>query len=65
MSIIMTNGEPTQRPPLKEAPYWYCAFYAPDGRRLFRSTKETDRKMAWKIALAWEEAVPQKLVERN
>ena len=21
-----------------------------------RSTKETDRKMAWKIALAWEEA---------
>ena len=42
--------------PRARSPYWYCAFYAPDGRRLFRSTKETDRKKAWKIALAWEEA---------
>jgi integrase len=38
------------------SPYWYAAFYAPDGRRLFRSTKETNRTAALKIALAWEEA---------
>ena len=42
--------------PHARSPYWYCAFYGPDGRRLFRSTKETDRKTAWKIALVWEEA---------
>ena len=42
--------------PRARSPYWYCAFYGPDGRRLFRSTKETDRKAAWKIALAWEGA---------
>ena len=42
--------------PRARSPYWYCAFYGPDGRRLFRSTKETDRKAAWRIALAWEHA---------
>jgi integrase len=42
--------------PRARSPYWYCAFYGPDGRRLFRSTKETDRKAAWKVALAWEGA---------
>jgi hypothetical protein len=41
--------------PRARSPYWYCAFYGPEGRRLFRSTKETDRKAAWN-ALAWEGA---------
>jgi integrase len=40
----------------KRSPFWYCAFYGPDGRRQFRSTKATDRKTALKICLGWEKA---------
>src|SRR4029077_1757640 len=39
-----------------KSPFWYCAFYGADGRRMFRSTKATDRKTALKICLAWESA---------
>jgi integrase len=42
--------------PRGKSPFWYCAFYGADGRRMFRSTKETDRKKALKICLAWESA---------
>jgi integrase len=38
------------------SPYYYAAFYGPDGRRKFRSTKTSDRKSASKICLAWQEA---------
>jgi integrase len=38
------------------SPYWYCAFYGADGRRMLRSTKETDRKAAQKICFLWEKA---------
>ena len=39
-----------------KSPFWYCAFYGADGRRMFRSTKATDRKTAQKICFAWESA---------
>jgi integrase len=42
--------------PNGKSPFWYCAFYGADGRRLFRSTKATDRKTALKICLEWESA---------
>ena len=42
--------------PRGKSPFWYCAFYGADGRRMFRSTKETDRRKAFKICLAWEGA---------
>lgn len=38
------------------SPYWYCAFSLPDGKRTFRSTKQTDRKAALRICIEWEKA---------
>ena len=38
------------------SPYWYCAYYGADGRRMQRSTKETDRRVALKLCRLWEEA---------
>src|SRR5262249_42661248 len=29
-----------------KSPYWYCAYRLPNGKRVFRSTKQTDRKAA-------------------
>lgn len=34
------------------SPYWYCAYTAPDGHRLKKSTRQTDRKAAWEVCLA-------------
>ena len=42
--------------PRGKSRYWYCAFYGADGRRKFRSTKATDRKLAMQIGLEWEKA---------
>ena len=44
------------RDPRGYSPFWYAAFYGPDGRRKFKSTKERDRKAALKICLSWEQA---------
>lgn len=38
------------------SPYWYCAFYLPDGRRTLRSTGTTDRRKAREICNEWERA---------
>jgi integrase len=38
------------------SPYFYCAYYGADGRRMLRSTKETDRKVALNVCNLWEEA---------
>jgi integrase len=38
------------------SPYWYCAYYGADGRRMLKSTKQTDRKAAQKICFLWETA---------
>lgn len=39
-----------------KSPYWYAAFYLPDGRRAFRSTGTTNKRQAWNICLKFEEA---------
>jgi integrase len=44
------------RHPRGKSRYWYCAFTGGEGRRLFRSTKETDRTKARKICDAWSAA---------
>ena len=33
------------------SPYWYCSYTAPDGRRLKKSTKQTDKAKAWEVCL--------------
>ena len=38
------------------SPYFYAAFRLPNGKRAFKSTKETDRKKAERIANKWEDA---------
>jgi integrase len=43
--------------PRGKSPYWYAAYTLSDGRRAFRSTKQTDRKAAWDIARMLERAV--------
>ena len=40
----------------KRSPYWICAYTAPDGRRLKKSTKQTDRQKAWQVCLSFVEA---------
>lgn len=38
----------------KKSKYWYAAWYGPDGRLIYRSTKCTDRTDANKVLAAWE-----------
>jgi integrase len=42
--------------PRGRSPYYYAAFGLSNGKRVFRSTKQTDRKKAWQVALGWEKA---------
>lgn len=44
----------THQPP--KSPYWIACFTDPDGRRLKKSTKTTDKELAKKLAAAWEQA---------
>jgi integrase len=44
------------RDPRGRSPYFYCAFSLPDGKRAFRSTKQTDRKEALRVCIQWEKA---------
>ena len=39
-----------------KSPYWYCAFYLPDGSRAFRSTGTRDKRKALGICLKMAEA---------
>src|SRR6266576_3222354 len=43
----------THQPP--KSPYWIACFTGPDGRRLKKSTKTTDKKLARKLADEWEQ----------
>ncbi len=45
------------------SPYFHAAFRGPDGRRILRSTKQTDRNKALAVALEWERAA--KLAKRG
>jgi integrase len=40
----------------KKSPYWFCAYVLPDGKRAFRSTKQTERKKAWEICRTLDKA---------
>jgi integrase len=42
--------------PRGKSPYWYVAFTLADGRRAFRSTRQTDRKKAAEVARTLEKA---------
>lgn len=41
------------------SPYWFACYNLPDGRRTQRSTKQTDRRKAERIANAWEDVARQ------
>src|ERR1700730_13350641 len=43
--------------------YWYACITLPDGRQTQRSTRETDRKRAFRIAEKYEEASKRRLSE--
>jgi integrase len=40
--------------PRERSPFWYCAFYLPDGRRTLRSTGTTDKRKAQTICIEYE-----------
>jgi integrase len=42
--------------PRGRSPFWYCAYTLPDGRRVFRSTKQRERKKAAEVCRALEKA---------
>jgi integrase len=42
--------------PCGRSPYWYCAYTLADGRRAFRSTKQTERKKALEFCLKLDKA---------
>ena len=42
--------------PHGRSPYWYVAYTLADGRRAFRSTRQTDRKKAAEVARTLERA---------
>jgi transposase-like protein len=42
--------------PRKRSPFWYVAYTLADGRRAFRSTRQTDRKKAAEVARTLERA---------
>jgi integrase len=44
------------RDPKGRSPYYYAAFGLPNGKRAFRSTKQTNHKQALRVALEWEKA---------
>lgn len=41
---------------VERSPYWYCAFYLPDGSRSLKSTGTSDKRKATTICLEWERA---------
>jgi integrase len=42
----MTIMASIHKDPRGKSPFWYCAYRLPNGRRVFRSTKQRDRKAA-------------------
>ena len=41
---------------MRRSPFWYCAFYLPDGRRALQSTKTSAKRKAQNICLELEQA---------
>ena len=48
-----------------DSKYWMACFYRPDGRRAMRSTKQTNRQQAQKLADTYEAAYRQKWKARQ
>jgi integrase len=44
------------RDPRGKSPYWYCAFTDANGKRFFKSTKETKHQKALAVAQGWQRA---------
>lgn len=55
MTIVMTMSS-LHKDPRGKSPYFYCAYRAADGRRMFRSTEKTKRTEALEVCLGWEMA---------
>lgn len=41
---------------VKNSPYWFCSFTNADGRRSFKSTKQTDKAEAMRVCLQYADA---------
>jgi integrase len=66
MTSVMTVSS-LHKDPRGKSPYFYCAYRAADGRRLFKSTKKTKRADALEVCLGWamaeKEAAEGRLTE--
>ncbi|MEI6714156.1 MAG: site-specific integrase [Verrucomicrobiota bacterium] len=55
MTLMMTFMASTYKDPKGRSPYWYVSFFGADGRQVRKSTKTTDKKLADRLAVEWEE----------
>lgn len=66
MTIVMTMSS-LHKDPRGKSPYFYCAYRAADGRRMFKSTEKTKRDEALEVCLGWamaeKEAAAGRLTE--
>jgi len=54
--MVPTMASIHKRP---DSPYYFCAFYGADGRRLKKSTKRKNRTEAMQVCMAWTNASSQ------
>ena len=45
------------RDPRGKSPFWYCAYTDSNGKRCYKSTKESKRKRAEAVAAGWQRAI--------
>ncbi len=62
VSIVVSMASIRQRARTK---FWFACFTLPNGRRVQRSTKETNRKKAQQIADKWEAATRGRVTARQ
>src|SRR5215472_510600 len=62
VSMVIRMASVRQR---EESKFWFGCVTLPNGRRVQRSTKETDRKKAQRIAEAWEAATRGRVTARQ
>src|SRR5215475_7628290 len=62
VSMVIRVASVRQR---EESKFWFGCVTLPNGRRVQRSTKETDRKRAQKIADKWEAATRGRVTARQ
>lgn len=64
MASIHKNTRKTKDGRTVEKKNWYASYYGPEGTRCFKSTGTPDKKLAFQIALQFEEAAKQARQER-